>query len=159
MTGPCNGLFYFMADNLLQKIFEPSARGKIWRLFALIIIVVFFASMIDIGYYNKGVDWVANKTGQNIRLPRAPEDFHLGLDLLGGTHLVYTADMTQIESGDRTSALEGVRDVIERRVNIYGVSEPLMKYRVQLKQQFWISHPFHRSQCHPYTRPCPHMYP
>ena len=118
-----------MADNLLQKIFEPSARGKIWRLFALIIIVVFVAGMVDAGsYYNKGVDLLSEKTGQSVNLPKVTEvPFHLGLDLLGGTHLVYTADMTQIESGDRTSALEGVRDVIERRVNIFGVSEPLVQ--------------------------------
>ncbi len=118
-----------MADNILQKIFEPSARGKIWRLFALIIIVVFIAGMVDAGsYYNKGADLLAEKTGQSVKLPKVAEvPFHLGLDLLGGTHLVYSANMTEIESGDRTSALEGVRDVIERRVNIFGVSEPLVQ--------------------------------
>ncbi len=118
-----------MADNILQKIFEPSARGKIWRLFALIIVIVFFAGMIDAGsYYNKGVDLLAEKTGQSVKLPKVAEvPFRLGLDLLGGTHLVYTADMSEIEPGDRTSALEGVRDVIERRVNVFGVSEPLVQ--------------------------------
>lgn len=50
--------------------------------------------------------------------------FRLGLDLQGGTHLVYQADLSQIKSEDKTSAMSGVRDVIERRVNAYGVSEP-----------------------------------
>lgn len=49
--------------------------------------------------------------------------FTLGLDLQGGVHLVYEADMTSIAEADRASALEGVRDVIERRANALGVSE------------------------------------
>jgi len=118
-----------MADNILKRIFEPSARGKIWRIFALIIIIVFISGLVDFGsYYNKGVDLLAAKTGQSVKLPKTKDiPFHLGLDLLGGTHLVYTADMTEIPTGDRTSALEGVRDVIERRVNVFGVSEPLVQ--------------------------------
>jgi len=47
-----------------------------------------------------------------------------GLDLAGGTHLVYQADMSQIETKDRDSALEASRANIERRINLYGVSEP-----------------------------------
>ncbi len=63
--------------------------------------------------------------------------FHLGLDLQGGTHLVYQADVSEIPSSDQASAVEGVRDVIERRVNAFGVAEPVVqtnkvggKYRV-----------------------------
>jgi len=51
-------------------------------------------------------------------------DFSLGLDLQGGAHLVYQADVTAIPDGDRATAVEGVRDVIERRVNGIGVGEP-----------------------------------
>ncbi len=58
------------------------------------------------------------------------EPFKLGLDLQGGVHLVYEADMTEIPQGDRVSALEGVRDVIERRVNAYGVSEPVVQTNI-----------------------------
>ena len=53
--------------------------------------------------------------------------FHLGLDLQGGTHLVYQSDLSQIKEEDRSSAIEGVRDVIERRVNAFGVSEPIVQ--------------------------------
>lgn len=49
--------------------------------------------------------------------------FKFGLDLAGGTRLIYEADMSSIPSRERSSVLEGVRDVIERRVNIFGVSE------------------------------------
>ncbi len=54
------------------------------------------------------------------------KNFKLGLDLQGGTHLVYRADVSNIDANKRESALEGVRDVIERRVNAFGVSEPLV---------------------------------
>src|SRR3989344_2694635 len=53
--------------------------------------------------------------------------FRLGLDLQGGTHLVYRADISSIPSGEVKDAMEGLRDVIERRVNAFGVSEPLVQ--------------------------------
>src|SRR3989339_133543 len=54
-------------------------------------------------------------------------DFHLGLDIKGGTHLEYIADVSQIGEADSDSAVEGVRDVVERRVNAFGVAEPLVQ--------------------------------
>ncbi len=61
-------------------------------------------------------------------LPHLPDNgFRLGLDLQGGVHLVYEADMSLIEEGERGTALDGVRDVIERRVNLFGVSEPVVQ--------------------------------
>lgn len=52
---------------------------------------------------------------------------HLGLDLSGGTHIVLDADMFGIPSAQRNDALEGVRQVIDRRVNFFGVSEPIVQ--------------------------------
>ncbi|MBU4257329.1 hypothetical protein KKC04_02865, partial [Patescibacteria group bacterium] len=46
-----------MQENILQKIFQPSARGKVRWVFVLIMILVFAASLVDAGqYYNKAVD-------------------------------------------------------------------------------------------------------
>jgi len=53
--------------------------------------------------------------------------FRLGLDLSGGTHLVYKADISKIDSGDVSSSMASLRDVVERRVNTFGVSEPLVQ--------------------------------
>jgi len=50
--------------------------------------------------------------------------WRLGLDLIGGSHLVYEVDMNKVDSADRDSVLAGLRDVMERRVNVFGVSEP-----------------------------------
>jgi preprotein translocase subunit SecD len=52
---------------------------------------------------------------------------HLGLDLSGGTHLVLEANMQGIAQADRVSALESAKQVIERRVNMFGVSEPMVQ--------------------------------
>ena len=59
------------------------------------------------------------------RIPVVP--FQLGLDLQGGIHLVYQADLEGVLSLEHDSAMEGLRDVIERRVNLFGVNEPLVQ--------------------------------
>ncbi|MFA6552759.1 MAG: protein translocase subunit SecD [Candidatus Paceibacterota bacterium] len=53
--------------------------------------------------------------------------FKYGLDLSGGTHLVYKADTSKLASGDVAGAMSALRDVIERRVNLFGVSEPVVQ--------------------------------
>jgi protein-export membrane protein SecD len=102
-------------------------RAKIWWGVILILVVVILAGILNYpNYYDKGVDWIRIKTG--IALPHAYNlPFKLGLDLQGGTHLVYEADTSSIPSGERGDALEGARDVIERRVNAFGVAEPVVQ--------------------------------
>ncbi len=51
-------------------------------------------------------------------------DLVLGLDLAGGSHLVFEVDTTGIEEGRRKVAVDAVRKVMEKRVNLFGVSEP-----------------------------------
>lgn len=53
--------------------------------------------------------------------------FKLGLDLSGGTHLVYSADISKIEPGQVADSLAALQTVIERRVNAFGVGEPLVQ--------------------------------
>lgn len=65
---------------------------------------------------------------QILNLPFFPEKpFKLGLDLQGGTHLIYQADLSNIEEKEKSASIEGLRDVIERRVNLFGVREPLVQ--------------------------------
>ncbi|MDO8537096.1 MAG: protein translocase subunit SecD, partial [bacterium] len=47
--------------------------------------------------------------------------------LAGGTELVYKADVSKISSGEINDSMDTLRDVIERRVNIFGVSEPIVQ--------------------------------
>lgn len=51
----------------------------------------------------------------------------LGLDLQGGTHLVLQAEMENIAEEDRKTALEATRNIVSRRVDLFGVSEPVIQ--------------------------------
>jgi len=53
--------------------------------------------------------------------------FKLGLDLVGGTHLLLQSDMSKVAASDQPSALSGLIQVIGRRINQYGVSEPVIQ--------------------------------
>ncbi|TRZ52549.1 protein translocase subunit SecD [bacterium] len=52
----------------------------------------------------------------------------LGLDLQGGTHMVYKANTNKLVGAtDVNTSMNALRDVIERRVNLFGVAEPLVQ--------------------------------
>jgi preprotein translocase subunit SecD len=48
----------------------------------------------------------------------------MGLDLVGGSHLVFQADTAKVKPEDLQDALNSSRDIVEKRVNFFGVSEP-----------------------------------
>jgi protein-export SecD/SecF family membrane protein len=50
--------------------------------------------------------------------------WQLGLDLEGGAHLVYSIDLSKVDAANQDSVVSGLRDVIDRRVNLFGVGEP-----------------------------------
>ncbi len=76
-----------------------------------------------------------NKNFENEKAFFQDRPFRLGLDLSGGSHLVYNADVSAVPSGEVGDSMEALRDIIERRVNIFGVSEPV----VQVQQSSFIS--------------------
>ena len=86
-----------------------------YRIFAIILILVGVA----IGYFD------VIHLYQPTSIFSKP--FKLGLDLKGGVHLVYQADMSGIKPEEISDAMAGLRDVIERRINLFGVSEPLVQ--------------------------------
>ncbi len=92
----------------------------------IVVGAVILGVLVSPGLANKSVDFLNSKLGLSIshvyNLP-----FSLGLDLQGGTQLTYEADTSKLKSGDEGAAVEGVRDVIERRVNAFGVAEPLVQ--------------------------------
>lgn len=61
------------------------------------------------------------------QLPGGSYPFHLGLDLSGGTHLVYKADVSRVDPADLDGSMKTLRDVVENRVNQFGVSEPIVQ--------------------------------
>ncbi|MDP3995073.1 MAG: protein translocase subunit SecD [bacterium] len=95
-----------------------SHRQQVGILFILIIALGFIAGSIFIDTLPKG--WPGKYWFERFNT-------HLGLDLQGGAHLVYEADTSEVSFDDAETAISGVRDVIERRVNALGVSEPLVQ--------------------------------
>jgi preprotein translocase subunit SecD len=56
------------------------------------------------------------------------DEFKLGLDLKGGSHLVYSIDLAKKDPAQKDAdVIEGVKNKIERRVNAYGVTEPIVQ--------------------------------
>jgi protein-export membrane protein SecD len=53
--------------------------------------------------------------------------FRLGLDLSGGSHLVFKADVSKLAAADIADSMSALRDDVEKRVNTFGVSEPLVQ--------------------------------
>lgn len=103
---------------------KTNIRGKIrWGIFGILALIVVSSIFVAPGMFNRFIN-KANSVA-HLGLPTVPEkSFRLGLDLQGGAHLVYEADTSSLDEGEKGDAVEGVRDVIERRVNGMGVGEP-----------------------------------
>src|SRR4030042_757157 len=114
---------------------KKGKTSKIFWIVLAIILLIFFAAFLDYPRaWNKSADWLnakKNEVGFLQSLPNLPQffnvQFRLGLDLQGGTHLIYEADLAQVASENINDAMQGVRDVIERRVNAFGIAEPLVQ--------------------------------
>lgn len=82
-----------------------------------VILILIIAAVFGALTWPKGPDIKIGKYYKEVKI-------HQGLDLLGGTHMVYEADMSKIDPKDRSNALESAKAVIEQRINAFGVSEP-----------------------------------
>lgn len=91
----------------------------------LFIVIGLSAGLLD---YPKAWNFLADKINSTFytELPHFNYPFRLGLDLQGGTHLIYEADLADIKVAPN-EAMQAVRDVIERRVNLFGVAEPVVQ--------------------------------
>ena len=97
--------------------------GRYGRSALLIAVIVIAAGLalgfqrISLGNFQRGGD--------------APLGLSLGLDLQGGIHLVYQADLTDPESGEPVEVsadqMEALQRAIERRVNSSGLGEPIIQ--------------------------------
>jgi len=108
-------------------------------LFWLIIVLSLGSIFIDLpknipikfAFKNFKIDWQFSRPEINWRLGefKIYRDLEIkkGIDLAGGTHLVFQADMSQVSPDDQQTAIEAVRDNIEKRVNLFGVSEPVIQ--------------------------------
>lgn len=83
-----------------------------YRIYAFILILI----SVGIGYF---VYFTENKDSSL--------KFKLGLDLNGGTELVYRADTSKVDPKDIKDRMTALRNVIEKRVNPFGVGEQVVQ--------------------------------
>jgi len=85
-------------------------RIWLWVKIGLILIIIVLGVLVDIP---QG----PNFFGREIKI-------HQGLDLQGGAHLVFGADLSGIEEADKNNAMNSAVSVVRRRVDALGVAEP-----------------------------------
>ncbi|MFC2063323.1 protein translocase subunit SecD [Chloroflexota bacterium] len=59
------------------------------------------------------------------------DGMRLGLDLQGGLHIVYQADLSNVEPGEEANIMDGVIAVLNNRINPLGVTEPVIQKQGQ----------------------------
>jgi preprotein translocase subunit SecD len=121
------GLFFKKTESGEKSNYSEKQSKKVrWIVLAIFILMVLAGSLDYPVLWDKSVNWINSNIRINIpQFHKIP--FKLGLDLQGGTHLVYQADLATIDAVERDASLEGIRDVIERRVNLFGVAEPIIQ--------------------------------
>lgn len=90
-------------------IIEPMLKRRFWAVILLLIAIV-------VGYFVYSTNH-----------PDSKYTFKLGLDLNGGIQLIYKADTSNVASADVSGKMTSLKDLIERRVNVFGVSEPIVQ--------------------------------
>lgn len=101
---------------------RKNPRYLLWLIIGLSILAV-FVNLPKIGNFNPNVVF------EKLNIPKELT-FRKGLDLEGGTSLVLQADMSSISKAQKPSALDSAKVVIEKRVNLFGVSEPIVQTSV-----------------------------
>jgi protein-export membrane protein SecD len=104
-----------MSHILLMSTNNTSVKTSTFlRIFRAIVVLSLVAAAAWFVYHNAVTDGVKRP-------------FKLGLDLAGGSHLVYEADTTDVDPAEVPDLMNVLRTVIEKRINIFGVSEPIIQ--------------------------------
>lgn len=104
----------------------PVTRKTLLKRIVLILALFLLAGSVS---YPAGANTLIDGWNRitSLSIPHVEYPLVLGLDLQGGSHLEYVADLSNVPLDQRGDAMDGARDVIERRVNQMGVSEPLVQ--------------------------------
>jgi len=136
-----------LVSGIRYFIWPRQSRKRYRSVVFAVLLLAFLSVNLDYpNYWNKVAEW-ANPKLDAIDMPesvrkldkwyalKSADDilnipnfinipFSRGLDLQGGLHLIYEADLSQVDPEDYGESMNGLRDVIERRVNLFGVREP-----------------------------------
>lgn len=112
------------------------------RIFLLIIVLTLVAAFIalpdsfplrfKVGNFAVDREFVKPPININILGKNFAPNWQLkqGLDIQGGVQVVLKADMSEIAEVDRPTALESAREIILRRVDLFGINEPVVQTSV-----------------------------
>jgi len=95
-----------------------NVRQKLRLKFGAVVILAILAGLIS---YPQAVS----------KIPKLYDFFNkpkinLGLDLQGGIHLEYKADLSQVDPAKQKEAMQAMQDAVERKINAFGVAEPVI---------------------------------
>ena len=97
-------------------------KPYMWKIRIIAVLLLLLGGAV--GYFSYASP-LTSKVPQKLAKFTVP--FKLGLDLNGGTQLEYRADVSSINQSEVKDSMNSLREVIERRVNLFGVSEPLVQ--------------------------------
>src|SRR3989338_10429569 len=119
-------------SNLRQKMF-----------FILLLVLVFaiidMPESIPIRFKLGNIKIEKNIVRPKIELGKFKRDLSLrmGLDIQGGSRLVYSADVSNLEESKRNLVLESPRQIVEQSVNYFGITDSSVRTSVT-KDEFRI---------------------
>lgn len=105
---------------------NPRTAILLITILTAIAVFINIPNSISIGNFNKDIAFNPNSLISRFNLGKEI-DFRQGLDLKGGVSLTFKVAVEEVPVSDREQALESARTVIDRRVNLFGVSEPLIQ--------------------------------
>jgi preprotein translocase subunit SecD len=119
---------------------RKNPRYLLWLIIGLTIAAVFInlPKLSNVHLAGKTFNFDPNSIFTTLKINKTL-NFREGLDLKGGTSLVLQANMKNIASSERNSALDSAKTVIENRVNLFGVSEPLVQTTVTNNNDYRIN--------------------
>jgi preprotein translocase subunit SecD len=113
-------------------------KKRIWPRILIIFLLVIPAILIDLPNFKIEIPkpvakldgkapFVHMSTKGTLYIINNDVDLKRGLDLQGGSRLVYIADLSKIRNEDKDKAMESLKNVIENRINAFGITEPLVQ--------------------------------
>ena len=107
------------------------------KLFFIAILTAFAASIsapkdypLNFNLFGKEYSYIISSPTINIEKPfQFSRDLNIkkGLDLQGGIEVILEANMDDLAQSDRQDALDSAREVLSRRIDLYGISESSIK--------------------------------
>src|SRR3989344_5199587 len=96
-----------------------------WKKVALALIILVIGGVVGLFVFKSEPRLNKNFEAEGSFFKNHP--FRLGLDLSGGSHLIYKAYVRGVPGDEVSNSMDALRDVIERRVNLFGVPEPIVQ--------------------------------